>query len=376
MTQPTMKVLDDSYLTNDDDFAEGNSDLSPMDLEPVPDSSATDDEGDLTIRQIREEDAGEPTQTQTQTQSPTDLVALLLKSKGIIDSSQILVENEDGTESTRDFNELTPAEQLEILSSDDSQMNYGLEDEEVEAVNYLRENKITLDELIEYHRRTAVEEYQNSGQETAFEIDNYSDEELYVLDLKAKYDDFTNEELEIKLTKALESPDLFKKEIDKIRGEYKTLEEENTTATQTQATQAQEEAFQQITNTLSDIATRTDDMYGIELDDQDKEDVINLIIDRDLNGVTPLVKALDDPDKLFRAAWFIAKGDEAFEILHKYYAKQIEDVRKSSFQKGREDVSQGLSTKPINRITNSSTPRTATPAKKIMHLDDLYNTND
>ena len=366
MTQQTMRVIDDSYLT-DDEYAGENPDLIPIELEPIDELSSEDD-GNFTIKQVREEE----TQESTTQPLDSDIVALLLKNKGITDSTQIIFENEDGTESTRDFNELTQGEQLELLESNDSDINFGLEDSEVEAVNYLRENNVTLDELIEYHRRTAVEEFQNSGEST-YEIDDYTDEELYVLDLKEKFSDFTNEELEIKLTKALESPDLFKKEIDKIRNEYKSLEEEDKKATSTQETQAQEAAFQQITNTLTDIASKTDDIFGIDLEGQDKEDIINLIIDRDLNGVTPLVKALDDPTQLFKAAWFVAKGEEAFDILHKYYAKEIENVRKTSFQKGREDVTKGLSSKPINRITATPTIQHQSGKTKIAHLDDLYN---
>jgi len=369
MTQPTMKVLDDSYLTDDDDFATGNQDLSPIELDPI-DPIEEGDEGDMTIRQLSADERDAPAPIQTPID--TDIVALLLKNKGIVDPTQILFEEEDGTETTRDFNTLTQEEQLELLEANDSEINYGLEDTEVEAVNYLRENNVTLDELIAYHRRTAVEEFQNSG-ETSFEIDAFTDEELYVLDLKAEFEDFTNEELEIKLTKALESPDLFKKEIDKIRSKYKTLEEEDRTASAALLTQEQEEAFQQITNAISDVAARTDDMYGIDLEESDKEDIINLITDRDLNGVTPLVKALDDPDKLFKAAWFIAKGEEAFDILHKYYTKQIEEVRKTSLQKGREEVTKGLQTKPVNRIPTTSTTRQTAPAKKVMTMDDLYN---
>jgi len=376
MTDTTMKVIDDSYLTDDDDFAGTNPDLSPIELGSLDGADDAEFDETATIKQIREEDTNQQDQTQPTQPSDSDIVSHLLKNKGIVDSTQIIFEEEDGTEVVRDFNSLTQAEQLELLESSDSDMNFGLEDKEVEAVNFLRENNVTLDELIDYHRRTAVEEFKATGEQATFEIDGYSDEELYVLDLKAKFDDFTNEELEIKLTKALESPDLFKKEVDKIRNEYKSLEEEDRKAVSAQETQAQEEAFQQITSTLNDIASKTSDMFGIDLEEQDKEDVINLIIDRDLNGVTPLVKALDDPEKLFRAAWFIAKGEEAFDILHKYYAKEIENVRKSSFQKGREDVVKGTPTVPVNRIRTTPQTRQAAPTQKITHLDDLYNIND
>ena len=375
MEQATMQIVDPSYFDNDGENEEINGDLIPIEgMQDLEDLGNEDDDinGDLTIKQVLPDQVDKQSQ-QVQPQD-SDVVELLLKNKGIIDPHAILFEDEDGLETTRDFYELSRDEQLALLESNDSDLNYGLEDNEVETINFLRENNLTLEELIQYYKKEAIDEYQVANQ-TDFEIDNYTDEELYVLDLKAKYDELTNEELEIELTKALESPDLFKKKADKIRGDYKTLEEESRNAEKDEQTASQDEAFSQIINVLSDVAANLDDMYGIELEDQDKEDIINLIVDRDLNGVTPLVKALDDPDKLFKAAWFISKGEEAFGILHNYYRQGIENVRKAAYQKGKEESVKGLPSKPINRITYGSQPKPQ--AGKPMHIDDLYgNIND
>ena len=374
MEQATMQIVDQSYFENDGSNEEINGDLIPISGLEDPNADDFEDDGTLTIKQINPEQEEQQKQAQTQIQNQNqdtelDVVGLLLKNKGIVDAHAILFEDEDGIETTKDFYELTREEQLDLLESNDSDLNYGLEDNEVETINYLRENNITLEELIEYHKKEAVAEYQNANQ-TDFEIDNYTNEELYVLDLKARYDELTNEELELELTKALESPDLFKKKTDKIREDYKTLEQESRNAEKNEQLASQDEAFTQIINVLADVAANTEDMYGITLEDQDKEDIINLIIDRDLNGVTPLVKALDNPDQLFKAAWFISKGEEAFSILHNYYKQEIENVRKTAYQKGKEESVKGLPNKPLNRINYGTQPR-ATP-NKPMHIDDLY----
>ena len=56
-----------------------------------------------------------------------------------------------------------------------------------------------------------------------YDIDSYNDQELFLLDLKNKYD-LTEEELTAELERELQNEDLFKKKIDKIRNEYKELE--------------------------------------------------------------------------------------------------------------------------------------------------------
>jgi hypothetical protein len=374
----TMKIVDSSYFDDDDQDPGFDPELIPVDMSGFDDGEdSQDDTSELTIKQITPSDLEEKeksTQFPQNLPQEEDVIKLLLRNKGIEDPSAILFEEEDGTETTKDFYSLTKQEQLELLESSDADINYGLEDNEIETVNFLRENDITLQELLDYTKQQAIEEFQNA-QAGPFEIDNYTDEELFVLDLKAKFDDFTNEELEIELTKALENPELFKKKTDRIRSEYKTLEEQNRTAETEAAKTAREEAFTKITNSLVNVANQTEDMFGIDLEDQDKEDIIHSIVDRDINGVTPLVKALDDPTNLFKAAWFVTKGEEAFNLLHNYYRKEIEEVRKNSYQKGKTEALKGFPTVPINRVGQPASKQ-VTQTRKLMTMDELHNIND
>lgn len=373
--EPTMTMIDADYLNDDPEVIGGDAaDLLPIDLDdPLGED---DDDVNYTSEIIAPDDLDKvPQPPKKVTEQQEDLVSALLRNKGIQNPHEINFEEEDGAASVKDFYELTPEEQLELLEVNDLDDNYGLDDNEIEAVNFLRENNVTLQEAIEYYQNQAIEEYKNTAQTAPLEIDAYTDEELYVVDLKTKYDDLTTEELEVELTKALENPDLFKKKVDKLRTDYKRLEDENR-AVASQASQAsQEEAYTKITNSLIDVANGIEDLYGIDLDVQDKEDIINAIVDRDLNGVTPLVKALDNPTNLFKAAWFVQKGEEAFNLLHDYYKREIEKVRTASYTKGKSEALKGFPTTPINRI-GTQPSRTAAPAKGYKSVDDLHNIND
>jgi len=376
----TMSIVDPIAI-NDFDDDEGDiiggdaSDLIPIDLNEIDDDSSVDYTPDF----VTPDDLNKlPTNIPVVNNSPgidEDLVTSLLKSKGISNPKEIKFE-EDGTESIKDFFSLTREEQLELLGTNDLDDNYGLEENEIDAINYLRENNATLQEVIEYYQQQAIENYKNSIENT-FDIDTYTDEELYVIDLKTKYEDFSNEELDLELAKALETPDLFKKKVDKLRVEYKRLEEDSRTASTAAATASQEETYTKITNSLIDVANSIDDMYGIDLELTDKEDIITSITDRDLNGVTPLVKSLENPTNLFKAAWFINKGEEAFNILHTYYRKEIEDVRKNSYAKGKSEALKGFPTQPINSIKGSTNKINSFGQQKTARsIDDLHNIND
>lgn len=373
MADNTMTIIDPMYLEDDDEDIKGGdaSDLLPIDLEDEDDDTGID----YTPEIVAPDDLDKLPEQKVTTSQQEDLVAALLRNKGIQNPHEISFEEEDGSESVKDFYDLTPEEQLELLEVNELDDNYGLDDNEIEAVNFLRENNATLQDVIEFYQNQAVEEYKNSQTDTPFEIDTFTDEEVYVIDLKTKYDNLTNEELDVELTKALENPDLFKKKVDKLRTDYKRLEDENREFTSQAAKATQEETQTEITNSLIDVANSIEDLYGIDLDIQDKEDIINAIVDRDLNGVTPLVKALNDPTNLFKAAWFVSKGDEAFNLLHNYYKQEIEKVRKASFAKGQAEVIKGFPTKPINSIGKSPT-RTAAPSAGYKSVDDLHNIND
>lgn len=365
-----MTVLDNSFFEEDDDAV--NTDLSPIELSPIEEEPEIDDETGLIATKIAPGQLDEPIE-QPELGNEIDIIATLLKEKGIDNPLQIKFEEEDGTITDKSFYDLTQEEQLEILASNELESDYGLEDNEVEAINLLRENNMTLGELIDFHKKQAIEEYVNSNISNSFEIDSYSDEELYVLDLKAKYEDLTNEELTLELEKALEIPDLFKKKIDKIRTEYKELENQERQALTDDQNQQRDQLYSDIKTSLIDVANKTEDIGGLILEDSDKEDVLNMVVDRDLNGLNSLVKALDDPDMLFKTAWFVSKGEEAFKILHDYYKKQIEEVRKNSYQKGKEDSVKGLSSKPINIISKPSQQiNKKNQSQRYSSIDELH----
>lgn len=377
----TMTIVDPIAINDFDDYEDGiqggdASDLIPIDLNT--DGEEDDADVDYTPGFITPGDLDKepPAPQQLPTIQENDLVAALLLSKGISNPKEISFEEEDGTESIRDFYSLSKEEQLELLGTNDLDDNYGLEEAEIDAVNFLRENNATLQEVIEFYQQQAVEAYKNQT-DSALSVDSFTDEELYINDLKNKYDELTDEELEVELAKALETPDLFKKKTDKLRASYKQLEEETRNADSLAATASQDEAYTKIANSLIDVANSMDDMFGIDLEVADKEDIIASITDRDLNGVTPLVKALDNPTNLFKAAWFVNKGEEAFNLLHNYYRKEIEEVRKNSFAKGKSEALKGFPTQPINVIGKSQN-RTAQPGQqtRVRTIDDLHDIND
>ncbi len=302
----------------------------------------------------------------------TQLINDLLKTKGITDPTAIKWENEDGEVVDVNFYDLEYQEQLNILQGDDSDIDFGLDTHEVEVVNFLRENEVTFEQAIEYYKRQAVEEYIKEQSTESFEIDSFTDEELYVLDLKTKYDNLTEDELQLELEKEAGNPELFKKKTDKIREEYKALEIQEKESSQQEKLDAENEKFNTLKDSLITAAIATEDIGGIDLDDTEKDQVLAFILDKDVNGVSALDKARENPKLLFEMAWYASKGKEAFQIVHDYYKKQIDSVRKTAYEKGKLESNKSTST---NTEKTNVVKQVSAPARKrnSISIDDLHN---
>ena len=252
------------------------------------------------------------------------IVKDLLKEIGIEDG-KITIVDENNEPQEVDFFSLGREEQLDILSSgadvDEDNDDYKLTDSEIDVVNYLRENNISLDDLLEQHKQAILEELgEQQGQN--YDIDAYDDQELFLLDLKNKYN-LSDEELVKELEKETQDEDLFKKKVTILRKEYKDLEDQYNETKKAEFEKQQEEQYNQFSDTMVDIALNKSEFYGIELEDEEKEEVLSFLLDLNEEGMTPFQKILQDPDKLYEAAWFLRYGKESFDAIKNAYESEI-----------------------------------------------------
>lgn len=307
-----MEQFEDDDLLDFNEYSEDNI------IPEVEDEIFSAEQNNSDLSNIEDELFGE-----SKTEN-SELINNLLAQRGITDASKIQIEDEDGNIQELDFNSLPIEEQLEILQQETPE----LDDSEIETINYLRENGVGIQELIEYHRNQAIQEYLQS-QQTDYTVDNLSDEELYKLDIASRYEDLSEEELEIELQKELNNPDLFKKKVDKLREVYKQEEIAEQTELAKQAELEEEQNYQILIDSMVEVAQETNELFDLELEDEDKEEVLQFLLNKDINGQSEFVKLLNDPKALFQLAWFATKGQEAFSTIHDYYKKEIDLARKA-----------------------------------------------
>ena len=247
-----------------------------------------------------------------------------LKAKGISDN-KITIIDENKEEKEVSFYDLTQEEQLEILNSQEATSNEDLDDSEIELINQLRANNMSIEDYLAQFRESVLAEVQQA--EPSYDIDAYDDHELFLLDLKNKYD-LTDTELQAELEKELANEELFTKKVTKLREEYKQLEDQIKLDEQAKLEADNEDNYNQFANTMVDIATNTTDFHGMFLEDTEKQETLSYLLEMDDTGLSRFSKDLNNPEKLYEAAWYLRYGKEAFEALENAYEAEINKLKK------------------------------------------------
>lgn len=275
---------------------------------------------------LNEEQTSEEKPQDSSSTSTSDYLDKLLVSKGV-DRNKVRIENEDGEIEEWNFDDLDDDTKYGILSSGDDDY---ISDDEINTLNYLRQNQMSLKDFAEYQQKMAVEEYIKQNSNTKYTVDQLSDDDLFKFELREQMPELTDEEVEDQLNKAKESESFFNKKIAALRKEYKDLEDAQRTEQETQEAQQKENQFNAMASSVVEAARATSEMNGMILDDDDKEEVLSFLLDRDPNGQTQFYKMFSDPKKLFELGWFALKGNEAYEALTDYYKNEIAKTRKQN----------------------------------------------
>ena len=263
-----------------------------------------------------------------------DVLTSFLKDRGISDPTKIQFENENGEIEDVDFNSLSREEQLTMLQE---LTDPGLSEHEVEVVNYLRKNKVTFNEVIDYFANQKLEEYLNEHPEDkhqqSYSIDDYNDDELYIADLKSKYPSFTDEELESRLNIAKSDENLFKKEVDILRESYKAQEDQMLK----DAELAEKQQYEDLQNNLmqavgqfNEISLDTTDVESdsLVIEDADKHQILAYLLNQDKDGKSQFVKDIENPTALIELAWYRTHGRDVIDGISQYWKGILKDERK------------------------------------------------
>lgn len=300
----------------------------------------------------------EEVNTEENTSSVIDEQSLLesvLKSRGI-DFNNIKIEDtETGVIHSVPFTELSREEQIELLNLEED--DYNLDDDEINLLTFMRENNLNSESLVNYYKQKGIEEYlANEG--AVYKVDELSDEDIYALYIKNNYGDIlTEDELVDEVNKAKENSESFEKKVNKLREIYKAEEEERLAAEakqkEEQDSQLSEEELNKIIGTLREAGKNIKTIGGFDLEESDIDSTMDYITKPQITGRTKLASDLDNPDTLFKLAFYATHGDELIEAIHEHYNNVLND---EEYLKNRlEKLSKLKNKKRSNNTSNLST---------------------
>lgn len=312
-----------------------------------------DFEDEITTTQNTDESPMDDTLTEQQTVddlddstdelSDRDVLERYLQSKGIEDLSKIKYEDEEGEEIEKDWDSLEGVDKLNILNS--VQSNNPLDPSEMELISAIRNSRMSPREYLDYVAQTSINQYAQQETIPTYQIDQYSDDELFVADLISRVgeNNLTETEIQEALDKAKSNETLFNKQVAAIRNEYQQAER-NDQQYQMQLQQQQQQAeYNQFANTIQQQIMNFNDFNGFDLnmDQDDKAELYDFIVGQDDAGRSIMGKALNDPEILVKMAWFALHGEQMLDDISDYVKQSVTKVRRESYNKGVSDARAG-----------------------------------
>ena len=296
-----------------------------------------------------------------------DFLTSLLKSRGIEDKSKIKFATEEGDVEEVDWDSLSNEDKLNILSSSESTPENGLDESEIQLINAIRNSGMSPAEYLQFIGNGEVERYIQNSQEPQYEIDEYSDDELFLMDFMSRMGEVTEDEATEALERAKANEGLFKKQIEAIRNEYKQAEQENQMQAQLEQEQIAQQQYDQFSDQIVDEINNLKEIQGFELnmENDDMQELYDFITGQDAAGNNYLAKALSDPHVLVKTAWLALNGDQMINDITSYFQKEIANVRKESYKKGVTDTQKKMekTDKVVFKDTHTK------PSKEV--FDDL-----
>lgn len=300
-----------------------------------------------------------------------ELIQEILTRKGVNDLNNITIQKDDGQLAKVSWNDLNPQEQLEILSSTEEIVEDGglLGADYYDLATQLESQGLTLQDYITQLKQEGVNEYLQSQQlAPSYEVDTFTDDELFIVDFQSKVPDATEEDIEEALYLAKSNPSLYARQVAGLREEYRELENQENIQKQAILEEQQQASFNEFAGGVLNIINSLDNVGGIdiELEDEDKQELADFILQRDAAGVSYLGKALNNPETLVRMAWFALRGQEAIDGLTNYFTQEIANVRDYAYRQGLADGGKQQQNRPRVLTTQQGNNN-----RKAASIDDL-----
>lgn len=258
--------------------------------------------------------------TEDSEQESQDYISRLLESKGI-DRNKIQILDEEGNTTEVSFDSLSDQDKFDILNYQDDPVLPA--DHEIQTLNFLRQNNMTLQDFAEWQRQEAIQEYLAQQAQTS-DIDSYSDEEIVAYDYIKRFgESMSDEEIDAEIERLKADPEAFAKRVSLLRNAFKAEEEAQAKLYQDEEAAKHAENEKMFVDTYHQAMAGIESIQNTELDDNDRDELLRFVLEKDQANRTGLSKAMDNPENVLKMAWYLLHGEERVDAMIDYFQKEI-----------------------------------------------------
>ena len=283
-----------------------------------------------------------------------------------------MIDFQDG--SRAHFGELDANKQLEVLtrlheaSTQSIEEKFGLDEEEIGLINYIRQQGKSVDEIIDDLAQQRAQTYLMSQEIANADVNSMNEDQIYTAFLLRSNPQATPDQLEKDLATAKQMSN-FNNIVSNLKSEMLKDHESRVLNQREESNKALYSEIESQRKQVVDVVSKLDTIDGLSINDGIKNDVLDLILNVDDDGDSQfMTEVFSDPTKLFRAAFWYKNGTDIVSAREAYWKKEKSAAYKRGLLEGQTGKKTFVSTDATGKGT---TPRHIDP-EEVGSFDDLY----
>ena len=284
-----------------------------------------------------------------------------------------MIDFQDGTRAH--FSELDATKQLDVLSKLHSttaqsvEDKYGLDEDEVGLINYIRQQGKTVEEIIDDLAQQRAQTYLMSQEIANADVNSMNSDQIYTSFLLRSNPQATPDQLEKDLATA--------KQMSNFENIVVNLKSEMLKSHETQVLNQREASTRELYTEIEsqrkqvvDVVSKIDTIDGLSINDGIKNDVLDLILNVDDDGDSLfMTDVFSDPNKLFKAAFWYKNGSDIIGAREAFWKKE----KSSAYKRGLLEGQTGKKSFTSEDVDGKkeTTPRHI-DTEDVVSFDDLY----
>jgi hypothetical protein len=258
------------------------------------------------------------------------------------------------------FYELSDDEQYTILQELSSgarptiEDEYDLDDTEVQLLNAIRNSGGTVEDYIGNLINDQVNKSMTLRDAVSVDYKNMPDDAIYLKWISEVNPEMTQDEALEALETQKKNETLYRGQVDSLRGQYVQLQNDEAARLRQEAENERFSLLEDDRREIVSVVESIDNISGAEITPYMKNEVLHSLLEINDQG-DPLImeEMFSNPEKLFKAAWFMKYGESYMDNVDKFWRKRESE----SYKRGRMDLLNGAPESPDGMARNNVIPR-------------------